>query len=149
VSRAIGNRADYTLRTAGAPGEFSLPGAVSLSDGLTENEAVAIALWNNAQFQALLADLGFARADLQDASLLTNPILSLLFPIGPKQLEATLSLPVDALWQRPHRVAAAQFDAERVAENLVQQGLALIRDVRLACATCSTSASLGLGRART
>ena len=79
-----------------------------------------------------MTELGFARADLIEAGLLRNPMLSLLFPVGPKQLEATLSLPIDLLWQRPKRVAAAKLDAERVAENLVQHGLVLARDVMIA-----------------
>jgi len=125
-------------RTGHDPGAFSknrafkLPTNLSLADGLTEDEAVAVALWNNAQFQADLAELGFARADLIEAGLLRNPMLSLLFPVGPKQLEATLSLPIDLLWQRPKRVAAAKLDAERIAENLVQHGLDLAREVMVA-----------------
>jgi hypothetical protein len=60
---------------------------------VTADEAVAVALWNNAAFQASLNDLGFARADLAEAGLLANPVLSLLLPVGPKQLEATLRWP--------------------------------------------------------
>ncbi len=103
---------------------------ISLDDGVTEDEAVAIALWNNAAFQADLATLGFARADLIEAGLLRNPILSVFFPLGPKQLESTATWPIEAIWQRPRRVAAATFDAQKVAENLVKHGLDLARDVR-------------------
>ncbi len=108
-----------------------IPEGVSLADGLTEDEAVAVALWNNAALEADLAALGFARADVIEAGLLRNPVFSLLFPWGPKQLEATASWPVQALWERPRRVAAAKLDAERIAEGLVQNGLNLARDVRL------------------
>ena len=41
-------------------------------------------------FKSRSTDLGFARADLIEAGQLRNPILSLLFPWGPKQFEATL-----------------------------------------------------------
>ena len=41
--------------------------------------------------------------------MLTNPVLSLLFPVGPKQLEATLRWPIEVLWERPRRVAAARL----------------------------------------
>lgn len=132
VSDSIYNRTGHPLRLTNAEGVFKLPENASLDDGLAEDEAVAIALWNNAQFQAGLVALGFARADLIEAGLLRNPVLSLLFSIGPKQLEAALSLPIEFFWQRPKRVAAAKLTVEQVADNLIQHGLNFIRDVRLA-----------------
>ena len=75
--------------------------------------AVALALWNNAAFQTSVSQLGFARADLVEAGLLTNPIFSLLFPVGPKQLEATVRWSAEVLWERPKRVAAARLGAIR------------------------------------
>jgi cobalt-zinc-cadmium efflux system outer membrane protein len=132
VSDSIYKRTGHQLRAVKEEGIFKLPENVSLDDGLTEEEAVAIALWNNAQFQADLVELGFARADLIEAGLLRNPLFTLLFPWGPKQLEATLSLPIEFFWQRPKRVAAAKLNVEQVADNLIQHGLNFIRDVRLA-----------------
>jgi cobalt-zinc-cadmium efflux system outer membrane protein len=111
---------------------FAIPPGVSLEDGLSEDDAVAIALWNNAAFQTDLTSLGFARADLAEAGQLRNPVLTLLLPWGPKQLEFTAGLPFEFLWQRPRRVAAAKLDLERVGESLVQTGLNLVRDVRVA-----------------
>ena len=78
-----------------------LPPDVDPTDGVTQEEAVAIALWNSPSFQATLTDLGIARADLVEAGLLRNPIFSLLFPLGPKRLEVTLQYPFEALFQRP------------------------------------------------
>jgi len=115
-------------------GVFKLPDNVSLDDGLAEDEAIAIALWNNAQFQADLVELGFARADLIESGLLRNPVLSLLFPLGPKQLEAWIHLPIEFFWQRPKRVQASKLNAENVADNLIQHGLNLVRDVGVAYA---------------
>ncbi len=109
-----------------------IPAAIQVDDGLTADEAVAIALWNNAEFQVSVSELGFARADLLEAGLLTNPVLSLLFPVGPKQLEATLRWPIEVLWQRPRRVAAARLAGEAAAERLVMAGLNLVLNVRLA-----------------
>jgi outer membrane protein, heavy metal efflux system len=110
----------------------AIPPDVVLDDGLTQDEAVAVALWNNPDFQVQLSEMGFARADLLEAGLLQNPVLSLLFPIGPKQLEATLKWPIDVLWQRPRRVASARFAADRVAAGLEQAGLTLVSDVKIA-----------------
>src|SRR5262245_16121263 len=115
--------------THGGP---SIPDGVTLEDGLGEDEAVALALWNNSAFLETLADLGIARADLVQAGLLANPVLSVLFPLGPKQLEFTATFPLEALWLRARRVNIANVDAERVANRLVQSGLDLTRDVRTA-----------------
>ena len=131
VSKKIEDRTGHGLNP-NSQSSFALPPGVNLSDGLAEDEAVAVALWNNAAFQADLTALGFARADLIEAGQLRNPMLTLLLPWGPKQLEFTASLPLEVFWQRPRRVAAAKVDLERVAESLVQTGLNLVRDVRVA-----------------
>jgi len=142
VAKGIKDRTEYELGQAEEPGMFNLPEGISLEDGLSEDEAVAIALWNNAQFQADLAVLGFARADLLKANMLPNPVFSLLFPVGPKLLEADLEIPIEVLWQRPHRIAAAEIDAQSLAENLIEDGLGLIRDVQ------TTYSDLWLARER-
>jgi cobalt-zinc-cadmium efflux system outer membrane protein len=134
VSEALSDRTGHRLPLKAEEGVVRLPDGIALDDGLTEDEAVAIALWNNAQFQADLVQMGFARADLIEAGMLRNPVFSLLFPLGPKQLEATLSLPIEFFWQRPKRVAAAKLNAEQVADSLIQHGLDLIRDVMIAYA---------------
>jgi len=131
ISEGIRERTDYTLRQVSGPGQFDIPEWVMLDDGLSQEEAVALALWNNAQFQADLAALGFARAELLEANMLSNPVFSVLFPVSPKLLETALDIPIDALWQRPHRVAAAKFDAQRLSENLIENGLGLVRDVQI------------------
>ena len=130
ISKGINERTNHELGRISKPGEFHLPDGVSLDDGLSEDEAVAVALWNNAQFQADLAALDFARADLIEADMLANPVFSILFPIGPKALEMGLDVPVDSIWQRPRRLAAARLDAQSLSENLIEHGLALIRDVQ-------------------
>jgi outer membrane protein, heavy metal efflux system len=132
VSHRIQKETGHPSRDAAA--DPDLPAGVSLEDGLTEQEAVAIALWNNSGFQESLADLGIARAEVVQAGLLRNPVLSLLFPWGPKQLEATVRWPIDALWQRPDRVAAARLSSEAIGERLVGMGLNVVADTRLAYA---------------
>lgn len=114
--------------------EPAVPEGVDVGDGLSEEEAVAVALWNNAAFQEALTQLGFARADLVQAGMLPNPVLSVLFPLGPKQLEFAAKLPLEFLLLRPKRIAAAEFECERVSALLVQGGLDLIREVKKAYA---------------
>lgn len=130
VDTALRGRVSQAALRLDATG--ALPPDVSVADGVTQEEAVAIALWNSPSFQATLADLGIARADLVDAGLLRNPILSLLFPVGPKQLEFTLQYPFDALVQRPARLAAARLNARAIGERLVWDGLSLVAQVRTA-----------------
>ena len=132
VSDSLDSRIGVGLRPEVSDEGLLLAEGLRLDDGLTESEAVAIALWNNAAFQLDLASLGFARADLIEAGLLRNPILSLLFPLGPKQLEATAMLPIEVLFQRPRRVAMSTLNLQRVAEGLVQNGLDVGREARLA-----------------
>ena len=107
---------------------------VDLTDGLSRTEAVAIALWNNPQFEADLASLGFARAELVQAGVLQNPLLALFFPLGPKQLEFTVTWALQDLWLRPRRVAVARLNAETVADSLVENGLDLAENVKSAYA---------------
>ena len=118
----------------------TLPAGVRIEDGLSREEAVAVALWNNAAFQVDVSRLGFARADLVDAGMIANPVLSLLFPVGPKQLEATLRWPIEVLWERPRRMAAAQLSLESAAHGLVQSGLDLALSVRIAHADLALAA---------
>lgn len=132
VSEGVRERTNYELGPETEPGCFTIPDGVSLEDGLSLDEAVGLALWNNAQLQVDLAALGFARADLIEANMLANPVFSLLFPVGPKLLETRLTYPINILWERPRRIAAAKRDAEALAERLIEHGLGLIRDVEQA-----------------
>lgn len=133
VANRINERAGIDTKGLPPPGRtWTTPPGTLLADGLAIDEAVAMALWNNPDFQVALASLGLARADLIEAGLLRNPVFSLLFPWGPKQLEFTLTWPIDALWERPKRIQDARLNAEAVAEQLVASGLRVIADVRLA-----------------
>jgi cobalt-zinc-cadmium efflux system outer membrane protein len=128
----LGARAGQASRTPLAAGP-ELPEGVSLSDGLSEDEAVAVALWRSAGLEAALAELGLAKGDLVQAGLLRNPVFSILLPLGPRQLEFTASWPIEAV-RRATRRAGAPSDLARAAQRLVESGLDLVRDVRLAYA---------------
>lgn len=134
ISSSIEARVGKSLPPISKDQSFQLPEDVKMEDGLSEEEAIAIALWNNAQFQADLVRLRLAKADLADARMIKNPVLSLLFPVGPKQLEAALNLPIEILWQRPNRIAFARLNTDQVTENLIQNGLSLVQDVLTAYA---------------
>lgn len=125
-----------SLKEHGAPTGAGDAGATSshsaLSDGLDEDEAAAMALRLNPTFQAELARIDAARADLAEAGRLPNPQLTLVGGLGPISSFATLLAPLDALWQMPRRTEMAARALEAVAESLVQTGLSLARDARVA-----------------
>ena len=127
LADAIRDRTGAALRPDNGA---ALPPGVNLDDGIAQQEAVAIALWNSPSFQVTLADLGLARADLVEAGMLRNPVLSLLFPWGPKQFEWTLQFPFDAIWQRPRRVAAARLNLDAVAQRLIWDAMTLVAEAR-------------------
>ncbi len=134
VSQALEAKTGHALSPPAGQEAGALPPGVVLEDGLSEDEAVAVALWNNPQFRADMADLAVSRAGLIDAGLLPNPLLSYLHLFGVKGQEGYILWPLDALVQRPKKMAAARLDVERVSSRLVQAGLSLSRDVLTAYA---------------
>jgi cobalt-zinc-cadmium efflux system outer membrane protein len=134
VSRHIEERTGTALPSPEAVEPFRQPPGVSLSDGLSQDEAVAIALFNNRRFAVSLSDLDLAQAALVEAGLIRNPLASVLFPWGPKQLEATVTWPLDFLVKRPRRMAAARSAGEEAEQRVVQAALDLARDVKTAYA---------------
>ncbi|WP_231943811.1 TolC family protein [Aeoliella mucimassa] len=99
---------------------------------MTEAEAVETALSNNSAFQATLAQLGMACGDSIQASLIANPQLLVYFPTSIKEGQYTLYAPIESYFLRPARVKAANREYRRVGEQLVQNGLDVARDARLA-----------------
>jgi cobalt-zinc-cadmium efflux system outer membrane protein len=132
VSKEVEARTGHKINTATKESGWALPEGVSLDEGLTEDEAVAIALWNNPALQVEMTALGLARADLIEAGQLRNPSLTMIFPFSTRILESVANWPFETLWQRPRRVAAAKLELERVGESLVSRALDLVRDTRLA-----------------
>src|SRR6185503_15212186 len=139
LSKEVETRTEHKLNPATKATGSTLPEGVLLDDGMTEDEAVAIALWNNGALQAELAVLGLARADIIEAGQLRNPSLTVIFPFSTRILEAVANWPFEALWQRPKRVAAATLELERLEETLVSRELDLVRDVRLVYADYMTA----------
>lgn len=132
VDSELQSRVSDGLGPSQCDGESMIPDDVLLDDGVTADEAVAIALWNNSAFNATLAQLGMARGDLVQAGLLRNPQFQILLPGGTKQLEWALFLPIDALLLRETRLDISEREVCRIAEQLVQNGLDVVRDTRVA-----------------
>lgn len=123
-------------------GRVRLPSGIDIKKPLTSDDAAAIALWNNPQFNADLAQLGMSRGDLIDAGQLRNPRLDMLFPLGLKPFELLLNLPIEAIWERPARVAAAEKAYAQLAQSLIQNGINTVQDAKIA------HANLALARQR-
>ncbi|MDP3276453.1 MAG: TolC family protein [Deltaproteobacteria bacterium] len=132
LSQQIRQRTGASLRPQSASTGFEMAPGVQLGDGLSQRECVALALYNNAALQADLVQLDVSRADLTEAALLPNPFLSLVLPLGPRQLASYINLPIDWIWQRPRRIALAERELSRVATGLVQNGLDVARDAQIA-----------------
>lgn len=107
-----------------------IPPGTNAEDGIDENEAVSIALWNNPQMQADLATIAISQADVVDAGIVSNPLLRYLAPTGKVMSSGYINFAFDFLFQRPARIRAAQAELHRVSEVSLQRTYALIRDVQ-------------------
>jgi cobalt-zinc-cadmium efflux system outer membrane protein len=130
----LAERTSYAPAPGVCPGELVIPPDVVVEDGLSEDEAISAALANNAAFRATLTQLGMAQGDVVLAGQLPNPNLATFLPVGVKQWEWTLYAPIETFVVRPHRLAVAQSEYQRIAHQLVQNGLNVVRDVRIAYA---------------
>jgi outer membrane protein, heavy metal efflux system len=98
-----------------------------LLEGLTEEDAIKIALINNRRLQATFEEIGVAKADLVQAGLFTNPNLSAVFRFpfggGGTDIEAVGAFKISDLWQIPLRkkVAASRLEATllKVSEEIL------------------------------
>jgi cobalt-zinc-cadmium efflux system outer membrane protein len=109
--------------------------AAMLQDELTADEAVAIAMVNSPRLQVTLAELGIARADLVEASTISNPIfeVEVRYPAEPyRPFELTLAQSLIDLIQLPRRRALgrAAFDAAQM--RVSSEVLRFAADVRAA-----------------
>lgn len=120
---------ERTALTLGS-GDGGVPG-VTVEDGLTADEAAAVALWHSPALHSELTQLEASLASLDEAKRPANPRLNnLLAPLDVRQLAVVLFLPLESLWQLSSRVSVATFELEAVADALVQVVLDVERTVR-------------------
>jgi outer membrane protein, heavy metal efflux system len=119
VERLVGERTGEGLSWQGMDGEEDiLPAKIRglPRDELTAREAVRIALLNNASLQASMEELGIGRAELVQAGLLRNPVVSaaIRFPDRGSGTNLEFSLVQEVLsvlsLPRRRRVAATRFE---------------------------------------
>ena len=125
VQQAVATRTNQTVDLSAQADEARV--RAMLADELTADEAVAIAVANNPRLQVTLAELGIARANLIEASTITNPVFELEWrvpgePYHPFELRLAQSL--IELIQLPRRraIGRAAFDAAqmRVSSNVLR-----------------------------
>lgn len=136
------NRAATTVQErSGFAAAWDQPwsGALEAWDGrspLAMDQAIISALKNNREIRADVELIGVGRADLVQAGLLPNPVLSvfLRFPIDPvegySQAGASVVQSFVALWLRPGRIRAAEARLNESVLSLSDKALRLVSDVK-------------------
>ncbi len=128
VSQAVDARFGHALGPKA--NRAVVPDALERGDPLAEDQAVVVALWNNAQFHETLVELDLTKADLVQAGLLPNPEFVYFWPAGNKPFKYLIDFPIEAIWLRPMRLKATVAENERATARLTQLALDLIRDTR-------------------
>ncbi len=117
-----------------------------LADGLTRQEAVQLALINNAELQAAFDELGIARGDLIEAGLYSNPQLDVLlrFPesASGSEVEVELGFNIADFWLVPVRGDVARAEAEQATLAVVNAVLNTAADGKRAHDTCVLARAL-------
>lgn len=131
VTSEVGMRVDLDVIPDSGCRDIVLPAGLGEDQRLSLDDAILSALSNNDAFQATLAQMGMAEGDFLQSSLLTNPNFSTMIPVGVKQWEWTLFVPIEAFLLRPERMNLADNERERIANQLIQNGLSLVRDVQI------------------
>ena len=111
-----------------------VPDGLDRGRPLDEEQAVLLALWNNAAFHEALVELDLTRADLVQAGLLPNPEVFYSWPVPNRPFRYLFDVPVEAVWLRPVRLKSAAAENARAGARLTQLALDLIRDTRVAYA---------------
>ncbi|MBX7255848.1 MAG: TolC family protein [Candidatus Hydrogenedentes bacterium] len=110
--------------------------AALLDGGLTQEEAIRVALLNNRAFQSIFQEIGVSRADVAQSALLSNPSLSLSarFPEGGgrSNLSVGFAQEIADLWQIPVRKRIAKDQLEQTVFHVVNAAVDLTARVRRA-----------------
>lgn len=128
---------DPIVWRTGGPKDAAVDARVQglLSEPLTAEAAVAVALLNNRGQQARYAELGLAQADLVEAGLLENPMFEVMVRPSTESgtnLEFGLVQNFVSLLMRPARQKIAQAEYENVQLELAADLIAFTAEVRSA-----------------
>ncbi len=132
VSQKVEGRFGQAVGDGPRGDRVAVPDGLASGQPLTEEQAVHLALWNNAAFHEAAAEVDVTRADLVQAGLLANPEFFYSFPVSGRDFRYLFDLPIEAVWLRPVRLRVAEAENARAGERVTQLALDLIRDTRLA-----------------
>ena len=134
VRKAVADRTSQSIEWAAQPSESDDPRVHTLLQGeLTADNAVAVAMANSPRLQATLAELGIARADLLQASLVRNPLfeLEVRFPRDPfRPYELRLAQTLVDLIQLPRRRALGRAAFEAAKLHITSEIVRFAAEVR-------------------
>lgn len=134
VRQAVAQRTGETVEWSPQPSTADDPRVRAvLRDELTADKAVAVAMVNSPRLQATLADLGIARADLLEASLVRNPLFEaeIRFPRDPfRPFEFRLAQTLVDLVQLPRRRALGREAFEAAKLRVTGEVVRFAADVR-------------------
>lgn len=103
---------------------------------LSSTQAATVALRNHRELRAELEQIAAARADLVQAGLLPNPVVSLAFRLplgsGTPTFDAGIIQQFTDIWLRPYRQGAAQAELDRTVLSASDRALRLVTRARQA-----------------
>ena len=134
VSHSVEERFGQSVGSAPKAGGPVMPEALAQGAPLAEDQAVVVALWNNALFHEQLVELDLTKADLIQAGLLPNPEFVYYWPAENKPFKYLFDFPIESIYLRPIRLKVAAAENDRAAARVTQLALDLIRDTRQAYA---------------
>lgn len=107
-----------------------------LAGELTADDAVQIALLNNPRVRAAMLSIGVSRADFVQATLFTNPTLTLSLRLpdggGLANFETALTQNIADLWLIPARKRVAQAALDRTVLDAARTAASIALDARTA-----------------
>jgi cobalt-zinc-cadmium efflux system outer membrane protein len=134
IRHAVSERTNQTVEWRSEPSTADDPKIRDLLQGeLTADKAVAVAMTNNPRLQATLAELGIARADLLQASVVRNPLFEaeIRFPRDPfRPFELRLAQALVDLIQLPRRRALGRAAFEAAKLRVTSEVVRFAADVR-------------------
>ena len=113
-----------------------------LTESLSRQRAIGVALENNMELQAIFEDLGIAKADLVQAGFFTNPHIDSLFKFPGSsttqkaQVEILGSMNLSDFWQVPIKSSIACSDLEIMSFTILRLIMETTIQVKIAYDTC-------------
>jgi len=133
ISETVGQEAAYLPEDEARAEEQT---ALLLTDGISLDDAVRLALLNNPSLQAGFFRVGMSRADFVQSGLFSNPSLAMSFAFpeggGRSNIQGTLAQNIVDLWQIPIRKRIAQARLDQEILSLSQQAARLAVETKVA-----------------